>query len=234
MEKPTLVLIPGWAGNQTLWEHQAHALKDIVQTQVIVMDKETTRDAMVERVLKEAPRQFALAGQSMGGWVAEKVAATAQDRVTKLILANSWASPDPKLNKTQAQVIQAIRAGQLEQTVATQLHMILYSDRLNDLPFLEKLKKMMLSLSPELLCSQMQAMLDDYVSLPLLSQIKAPTLIIHGRQDHLFLLEEQQNLTKKIPNARLAIIEECGHVSPMEQPQAVTALIRLFLGDSFA
>ena len=172
MDKPTLILIPGWAGNQALWEHQDHALKDTLETRVIVMDKERTRDAMVERVLKEAPSRFALAGQSMGGWVAQKVAATAPERVTRLILANTWASSRPELNALQEQAIQAIQSGQLEEAIKSRLPLILYEGKLSDVDFLTKLKAMMLSLSADLLGAQMQAMLDDDLSLPLLPKIR--------------------------------------------------------------
>jgi pimeloyl-ACP methyl ester carboxylesterase len=82
---------------------------------------------------------------------------------------------------------------------------------------------------PAVYIRQITAMIKDYETLPLLPRITCPTLAIHGRQDPLFSLEEHLVMTSAIPNARLAIIEECGHASPLERPQAVTALLRLWL-----
>ena len=56
-----------------------------------------------------------------------------------------------------------------------------------------------------------------------------PTLIIVGRQDELTPLDLAAEAAEGIPNARLAIIEECGHLSTLERPQAVTALMRDWL-----
>jgi len=62
-----------------------------------------------------------------------------------------------------------------------------------------------------------------------LRTIKCPTLVLCGQQDTLTPLELHKEMVARIPNARLAIIEDCGHMSAMEQPQAVTALLRDWL-----
>jgi pimeloyl-ACP methyl ester carboxylesterase len=229
MDKPTLILIPGWSSNEILWEHQTQSLADCVHPQVIVMNQEQNRDAMVKKVLSLAPERFLLAGQSMGGWVAQKVAATAPERVIKLFLVNTWSTPDPKFHALKQQVIQALQEGKLEEVIASHMHLILHPEKLKDPLIISKLHEEMVSLKIEVLCQQLQAMADDNDSLPLLPQIKAPTLVIAGRQDKLFALSEQQTIASGIQGAKLAIVEECGHVSPMEQPQAVTALMRLFI-----
>ncbi|MBA2653030.1 MAG: alpha/beta hydrolase [Tatlockia sp.] len=62
-----------------------------------------------------------------------------------------------------------------------------------------------------------------------LQKIVCSTLIIHGRQDPFFSLEIQQLIATKIPQAKLTIIEDCGHMIQVEQPQAVSALLRLWI-----
>lgn len=231
MDKPTLILVPGWSSNEILWEHQTKSLADCAHCQVIVMDQEQDRKAMVEKVLRLAPERFLIAGQSMGGWVAQKVAAAAPERVIKLLLVNTWSTPDPKFQALKQQVIQALQEGKLEEVIASHMHLILHPEKLKDPYIISKLHEEMVSLKIEILCQQLQSMADDNNSLSLLPQIKAPTLIIAGRQDKLFSLSEQKTIAQGIKGAKLAIIEECGHVSPMEQPQAVTALMRLFIED---
>jgi 4,5:9,10-diseco-3-hydroxy-5,9,17-trioxoandrosta-1(10),2-diene-4-oate hydrolase len=62
-----------------------------------------------------------------------------------------------------------------------------------------------------------------------LNTITAPTLIIWGRQDPMVPVSHAQNAAKTIPNARLEIIEECGHWSPIEHPQKFNQLVLEFL-----
>jgi len=63
----------------------------------------------------------------------------------------------------------------------------------------------------------------------LLPRITADTLVIHGRQDRVVVEEEVEFLADGIAGAALALIEEAGHCSPIEQPQAFTAVMRLWL-----
>ena len=64
---------------------------------------------------------------------------------------------------------------------------------------------------------------------PELPGIRVPTMVICGRQDALTPLARSQEMAGAIPGAQLAVIEECGHLSTMERPQAATALMRLWL-----
>ena len=64
-----------------------------------------------------------------------------------------------------------------------------------------------------------------------LPAIHCPTLIIVGREDTLAPLELSQEMAHAIPHAKLGLIEQCGHYSPMEHPQAVTVLMRLWLNE---
>ncbi|MBS0606481.1 MAG: alpha/beta hydrolase [Parachlamydiales bacterium] len=227
--KPVLVLIPGWGGNESLWEYPLQHLSDIVDCKVIILDQQKSRDQMMEHVLKNTPQQFILAGQSMGGWVAMKTAAKAPERISKLILANTWASPDPKLNELQKDVLRDLKNGEVDQVISRHLPFALHPDSLQKPDLIAKFHKMFEHCKTGTLIDQMQAMLNDYVSLPLLSKISSPTLIIHGREDQLFPTSEQEIIHKGIKQSQLKIIEKCGHCSPLEKPEETTALMRAFI-----
>ncbi len=62
-----------------------------------------------------------------------------------------------------------------------------------------------------------------------LGTIAAPTLIVWGRQDPMVPVTHAQSATKIIPNARLEIIEECGHWSSIEHPQKFNQLVLEFM-----
>ncbi len=228
MQEP-LLLISGFAANEKAWSHQIEHLKEICNIQVIIMDRQLSRQQMVDHILSTAPKKFSLAGQSMGGWIAQAVAAEAGNQIDRLILLNTWCSSDPKLNEVEYQLMTALEHGEIEKIFSQHLPLILHSDHLHDAKILGAIQTMFMSFPIATLIHQLHAIMTDYESLPLLSKIEAKTLIIHGQQDALFPLSEQQQLHSHIKHSKLAFIEECGHCSTLEQPEAVTALMRLFL-----
>jgi pimeloyl-ACP methyl ester carboxylesterase len=88
---------------------------------------------------------------------------------------------------------------------------------------------MFLEVGQEAFIRQEKAMINRSESQSILSSITCPTLVIHAMQDKNFSLQEDQELVDQIQNAKLGLIEDSGHMSPIEMPQAVTALIRLWL-----
>jgi proline iminopeptidase len=62
-----------------------------------------------------------------------------------------------------------------------------------------------------------------------LGDIKAPTLVMAGRDDFVFPPEHQAQLAGGIPNAQLQIIERAGHNPHEERTAEVMAVIREFL-----
>jgi pimeloyl-ACP methyl ester carboxylesterase len=92
--KPVLVLVPGLGADAGDWPHQIDHLADLADVTVADLRACASRSEMAEAVLNTVPGPFALAGHSMGGWVAQEAAARAPQRVTRLALLNTWARPD--------------------------------------------------------------------------------------------------------------------------------------------
>ena len=84
-------------------------------------------------------------------------------------------------------------------------------------------------LGPKLFLRHQRAIMHRPDRRDLLPHIAAPTLGICGREDTARPLDHSTEMASSSPGARLAVIEECGHLSPLERPQAVTALLRLWL-----
>ncbi len=107
-QSPTehLILIPGVGGGEWLWRYQQDHLADIATCHVMILDQQDTRAEMADYVLAHAPGTFSIAGHSLGGWVAQEVAARAPDRVRKLFLCDTWASD----NQEAISYIQNFRA----------------------------------------------------------------------------------------------------------------------------
>lgn len=223
----TLILIPGFANNESAWKHQIENLKDTFDVRVLVMDRFSSRQEMVENLLKHAPEHFILAGHSMGGWVAQAVAAFGNERVTKLLLLNTWATLSPQMMQMQKEISQALKRGRTAEVMQQYLKMLVHPSHLQNPSLIESLQSTILDFPVETLTRQIEAMLADSSSLHYHSSIKAPTLVLHSREDALFPNEHEILLTG-IKSSTLAIIEDCGHASLYEKPEEITRHILSF------
>jgi pimeloyl-ACP methyl ester carboxylesterase len=64
--------------------------------------------------------------------------------------------------------------------------------------------------------------LDGYADL---ERIACPSLVVACRQDRLRRFAETERMARHLPHARFAILEECGHMAPLERPSELTALL---------
>ncbi len=217
----TLILIPGFANDERVWKHQIENLKGAFDVRVFVMDRFSSRQEMVEYLLKHSPKRFILAGHSMGGWVAQAAAAFGNERVTKLLLLNTWATLDSQMIQMQTQISQALKRGRVEEIMQQYLKMLVHPSRLSDPHLIQTLQAMATHFPPSTLLNQIKAMLEDSSSLHYHSSIQAPTLVLYSQQDALFPQQHEVLLTG-IKNSISAAIEECGHASLAEKPEEIT------------
>jgi pimeloyl-ACP methyl ester carboxylesterase len=219
--KPHLVLISGLLSNESLWQHQIRHLSDIASIQVISPSQDTPKK-MIQAILDQAPPTFALAGHSMGGWLSLEVMRAAPSRVSRLCLLNTTARMDSEEKKlARQQMILKAEKGQFPEVVKGLVEKLVFN------PLVKKdVEKMFLEVGQETFIHQEKAMLARDECQSILSTIQCPALVIHATQDKNFSQEEHEELVHQIPNAQLGIVEDSGHMSPMEEPQAVTDLLR--------
>src|SRR5579863_345921 len=92
----SLVFLPGFLCDQTVWLHQMDALSDLALPICMDWGSLDSIVAMAESVLRAAPERFALAGHSMGGRVAFQVCRLAPERVLKVAVMNTGADARPE------------------------------------------------------------------------------------------------------------------------------------------
>jgi len=63
-----------------------------------------------------------------------------------------------------------------------------------------------------------------------LATLEIPTLLVHGRDDRVIPASSSEQLARRIPNARLEIIPECGHWVQIEKTDTFVDLVSEFLG----
>jgi pimeloyl-ACP methyl ester carboxylesterase len=187
-------------------------------------------DALADDVLAKAPPRFALAALSMGGYVALAILRKAPERVTKLCLLDTSTRADTPEQKQRRKLLLAMsKAGQFKGVTPRLLPLLIHPDRLEDEPLTEIIMKMAERVGREAFHRQQTAILDRIDSRPYLKDIKCPVQVIGGRQDALTPPEIVKEIADGIPGARLDIIEDCGHLSPLEKPDDVNALMERWL-----
>jgi pimeloyl-ACP methyl ester carboxylesterase len=225
-----LVLLPGTLCDARLWSHPQTYLSDVAQVSVGELSGDNTVSGIARLVLATAPPRFALAGLSLGGIVALEIMRQAPERVTRLALLNTNARP---MRVSQVKVwtdrMERARAGQLAAVVEEILPEWFGAGRGQPGAWWTTAEQMARSFSAEVFIQQAQANVGRVDSRPGLAHIACPTLVVAGREDNLCPLELHEEMAAAIPGATRVVVEQCGHLSALEQPQAVTALLRHWL-----
>lgn len=225
-----LVLGPGLLNDKRLWEHQLKHLGDIADMRVVDTTRDSSLADMAKRMLDDAPPQFAYAGLSMGGYMAFEMLRLAQDRVLKLALLDTSARGDtPEKAQSRKEMIAAAEAGDFEAVKRATMPIFLHPDNVDNPAYRDVARGMCDRVGPKVFVQQMTALLNRRDSRDMLGDIRVPTMVICGRQDMGTPLEVNEEIARMVPGARLCIVEDCGHLSTIEQPQAVTALLRDWL-----
>lgn len=225
-----LLLLPGLLCDRALWAHQIENLSDIADIRVPNLTGQDTIEGLATSVLDHAPPRFALAGLSMGGYVAFEILRRAPDRVTRLCLIDSSARADtPEQRRRREAMLKLAHMGKFRgmspRLLATQVH----PDHV-DVPEIGGVVLAMTQrVGRDAFCRQQSAILSRPDSRPDLSQIKVPTLIIVGADDAQTPPDRSREILAAVTGAHLHILPRCGHLAPLEQPKAVTALMRDWL-----
>lgn len=225
-----LVLVPGLLCDEALWAGQVAGLADVADVSIADTLSDDDLGAMADRLLAEAPARFALAGLSMGGYVALEVVRRASERVTHLALLDTRADgTDPAYVRQRRDFLALAERGEFRGITDRLLPVYVHAERLGDAAFIEEVRAMTLRVGRDRYVSQQRAVLGRRDQRDWLPEIRCPTLVLCGRQDQGTPLPLSEEMARLIPGARLVVVEDCGHLSTMERPEAVTAALREWL-----
>ena len=231
MTATPLVLLPGLLCDSSIWAAQEAALaRNCSVYPVTHFYGHATLAGMAHAVLQTAPPRFALAGHSMGGRVALQIMAQAPQRVERLALFDTGvvpAAPDEPARRQE--LIDLARENGMAALAARWLPMIVHAKRLCDADFIAALTQMICRATPEVYADQVNALLTRPDFRPLLPKIACPTLVACGRQDVWSPPAQHEEIAAGIAGARLAIVEDSGHMATVEAPDPVTRLLRDWL-----
>jgi pimeloyl-ACP methyl ester carboxylesterase len=231
LKKQALFFLPGTLCNERLFSHQVHYLSELASIFVCDLTSARSIQGMAQRVLSGAPAEFALAGLSMGGIVAMEIIRQAPERVTRLALLDTNPLPARDDQIESWRELQGFtQAGDFGQITPHRLLPHLVTSRgQTDAELVKTIIKMAEEVGPDAYLGQLEALIDRPDSRPTLKSIQVPTLVLSGRQDELCPVVMHKEMASHIPGSAQVIIEQCGHLSALEQPQAVTAVLSYWL-----
>lgn len=229
-QKIPLVLLPGLLCDAALWRAQVEGLAAIAEPLVIDLTKDDSLAGMARRALAAAPSSFALAGLSMGGYVAQEIMRQAPDRVTRLALLDTSARADtPEQAARRRGLIELSEKGEFKGVTPRLLPLLIHAARHEDEPLTETVMGMATRVGKDAFLRQQKAIMGRPDGREDLRRIACPTLVLCGRQDALTPLALHEEIAGLVPGAKLVVVEECGHLSPLEKPGTVTAALRQWL-----
>lgn len=238
-----LVLLHGFPHDSTLWDEQLDALS--ATHRVIAPDLrgfgqsgsgaaftiESLADD-VHRLLESiGALPCVLGGLSMGGYVALAFSKKYPAALSGLVLVDTQSAGDtPEARQQREQSMQLAQSSGSRAIAQQMLPKMLTPRTIAEQPDLARqVTTMMENCPPQTIVNAQAAMRDRPDRTADLPSIACPTLIIVGDGDKITPPAVAQKMREAIPNARLAVIADAAHLSPLERPEEVNEALREFL-----
>lgn len=226
MAPTPLLFLPGLLEDADAFEHQFHGLAQVARCRAADLTASDNVRSLADDALEQADAErFALAGHSMGGYVALEIMRRAPERVLRLALLNTHARPDTPESIANRRRLMALAETDFPGVMAQLAPKLLAPQHLKEVGLIGKMSGMALATGKEAFLRQQRAIIARPDSRPHLGAIACPTLVVAGRDDAIMPVEWLEELARGIPGARLEVIEDCGHMATLEQPGRVTALL---------
>ena len=201
-------------------------LGDAFDCRVFVFRDEDSVRAMAEKVLAGAPPRFTLIGLSLGGYAAFEVARLAPERLERLALLDTRASADSETQAAGRHAdIEKVRAGGIEALIPELPARWLLPAHTARADLVALMADMARRIGARGQRNQQQAMLDRPDSHADLERLRLPALVLCGEQDRATTVADHEAMAARLAGSRLEIVPQCGHLSTIEQPDAVSRVL---------
>ncbi len=224
------ILLPGLLCDAALWRPQVEALADEMAAGIADLTLDETVADMAERALAVAPPRFALAGLSMGGYVALEIMRRAPQRVERLALFATSAAPDtPAQSAARKRYMESLKLGRFLGVGRKLLPRLVDRSHLSG-PVGDTVRAMAERVGGEAFLRQQRAILTRPDSRPTLATIAVPTIVVVGDGDVLTPPAQSREIRDGIAGSTLHVLPACGHLPALERPHRVIGLMRDWLG----
>ena len=176
-----------------------------------------------------APQKFALAGLSMGGYVALEIMRQAPERVLGLCLLDTSARPDtPEATENRQKLMKQAEVN-FQVVLDTLMPKLIHPSRMAYNSIVDTVYSMGHRVGKDTFLQQQRAIIGRIDSRPYLPHINCPTLVLCGREDVMTPVEVHEEMAAAIPGANMVVVGECAHLSTMGQPKIVSEAMRAWL-----
>lgn len=228
-----LVLLPGLLCTGELFAPQQAALEGQARMWVPDHTKTDRLEALAAQILADAPPRFAVAGLSMGGYIAFEIMRQAPDRVTKLALIDTNARADrPEQASQRRDLVRLAFENGLDAVNDKLLPLLIHPDRLGDVPLVDTVRRMARETGAAAFARQQEAIIHRPDNRPYLAEISCPTVIIVGADDLITPVKVAAEMHAGIAGSSLKVVPACGHLSTLERPAAVNEILSDWLKHS--
>lgn len=218
-----ILLVPGLNCSPRLYAPQMPGLWRFGPVTVADHTRDDTMAAIAGRILAAAPPRFALVGLSMGGYISWEIMRQAPERVAKLAVLDTGSRADTSEASEARKVRMALaQTGRFDEVIESTWPSLVHPARLGDAALKQVHVDMCHDVGPEAYVRQQKALMGRPDSRPLLPSIRCPALVLVGAQDTLTPPALSDEIAAAIPGARLVTVPDCGHLSTIERPEAVT------------
>jgi len=233
-----LLLLPGLLCDRAAWAPVLPHVQHVAACSIPDYADETSLGAMAERVLAGAPATFAVAGHSMGGRVALEIVRRAPERVERLALLDTGCRarpPDAAGDGERAgrlALLATARERGMRAMARTWVQPMVHPERLADAALIEAILAMFARRTPRQFAGQIEALLARPDATDVLRAVSFPALVLCGREDGWAPPPQHEEMAARMPGSRLAVLDRCGHMAPMERPDEVGAALVEWLGST--
>ena len=230
MQRTPFLLLPGLLSDAELFAPQVEGLAGVADIRVADLARHDTMAALAADALAQAPwPRFALGALSMGGYVAYEILRQAPGRVTALALMDTSARPDTPESTENRRRLMALAERDFPGVTEALLPKLMTPAHAADDRLAAVVRGMATRVGAAAFARQERAIIGRVDSRPGLAMIGCPTVVIAGAEDQLMAREIHAEQAAGIPGAELAILDDCGHLSSIEQPGRVNAALRSLL-----
>jgi pimeloyl-ACP methyl ester carboxylesterase len=216
-----ILLVAGLGGSPRIYAPVTPAIWQFGPVMLANHIRDDSLDAIARQILAEAPPRFALAGHSMGGYIAFEMMRQAPDRIIKLALINSQARPDtPEATARRRDQIARSQAGEYHAVLDDLFPGFVHPSRREDASLHRLVHDMGDDIGADAFVRQQIAIIGRPDSRPILALIRCPTLVLTGDEDNTIPNSLSNEMADGIRGAKLRILPDCGHLPQVEQPQA--------------
>jgi pimeloyl-ACP methyl ester carboxylesterase len=233
--EPTLLLAPGMACDQASWAPQIEALSGEISISVLEFGATRSMTGMATQALARFGGPILVAGHSMGGRVALEMARLAPDRVHGLCLLGTEHLPRPAGPNGDAEdaarrtLLEVARSEGMRAMGRVWLPALVAPEAQQNSDLVDAILSMFERSAPEIVEAQTVAGRERPDHRPLLPTIRCPVLLIAGVEDAIRPAAVMRDMANALPLVTLLLLERCGHMMALEQPDQVSAAMTRWL-----